>query len=137
MITVKRGRESEYGTFGRLTMPGFSCLTLELPDRGNERNISRIPAGEYEMQRVVTRRPFSGRPDSFWLKDVPDRSGILIHSGNYAGDTTQGLVTHSWGCILLGTSARWLAGQPAVTNSVNTVWRFMALLGDVEQIEVI
>lgn len=137
MILIRRGRESKYGTFGLLTMPGFSCLSLELPDRNNKTNLSRIPAGRYEMQRVITRRPFSGRPDSFWLKDVRGRTGILIHSGNYAGDTLQGLKAHSWGCILLGSDAVWLNGQPAITNSVNTVWRFMSLLGDHETIEVI
>ena len=136
MILIARGRESKYGTFGRLIMPQFTCLTLELPDRDNQTNISRIPAGEYTARRVVTRRPFSGRPDSFWLHPVNGRTGILIHSGTWAGDVAQGLRTHSWGCILLGSKAAWVAGQPGLLHSRQTVWRFMKLLNDVHTVRI-
>lgn len=32
--------------------------------------------------------------------EVPERSGILIHPGNLAGDISKGLKSHSHGCLL-------------------------------------
>lgn len=133
---ILRGRESPYGTFGRLTMADFTCLTLELPDRDNRTNVSRIPAGRYVAKRVRTRRPFSGRPHSFWLHPVEGRTGILVHSGNFAGDVEYGLRTHSWGCILLGRGAAWINGQPGITQSRATVWAWMDRLAEETVIEV-
>jgi hypothetical protein len=73
----------------------FDCKTLELPWLKNQHNISCIPAGKYNVIKYV-------RPDTkkkcFWVKDVPGRTGILIHSGNYA----TGLKVDTLGCILVG-----------------------------------
>lgn len=68
----------------------FECPVLELPDRGNQRNVSRIPAGSY---RVIQHRSPSFGP-SLWIQDVPGRSEVLIHYGNY--------YTNTRGCILPG-----------------------------------
>jgi hypothetical protein len=66
----------------------FCCL--ELPDRGNARNISRIPAGKYRLTPEV-----GGRfRDHFRVHDVPGRDGILGHRGNFPADTR--------GCLILG-----------------------------------
>lgn len=123
-MIIVRVSESDEGTFGYCIVNGKVFRSLELPDRGNQRNISRIPAGEYDVEYVRTRRPHSGRWFSYWIKDVPDRSGILVHSGNWAGDRLKGLKSHSWGCILLGQSVGTLGGQRALISSRPAVYAF-------------
>lgn len=82
-------------TIGRLVvfdgaMIKLQLCTLELPDLGNQKNISCIPEGEYEVHRIYS--PKFGK--CFHVQDVPGRSEILIHKGNYNKDTH--------GCILIG-----------------------------------
>lgn len=76
--------------FDGLDLP-FKCVTLELPDKNNQNNISRIPAGTYR----VVRRWSKKFGNHFHLLDVEGRSLILIHVGNY--------FTQIEGCILVGT----------------------------------
>ncbi len=81
----------ENGTFGVLldgAMP--FAVTLEPPWVDNQKNISCIPKGEYQCESVNTER-FGY---TFMVKDVPNRTGILFHKGNYEDDTA--------GCILVG-----------------------------------
>lgn len=88
----------EYGkmqTLGRLVVFDgkeilLKVLTLELPDLGNQTNISCIPEGKYKVHRIYS--PKFG--NCFHVQDVPGRSAILIHRGNYTKDTM--------GCILVG-----------------------------------
>lgn len=68
---------------------GRFCI-LELPDRNNARNISRIPAGRYRMTPETSPK----FRDYFRIHDVPGRSGILVHRGN--------LPSHTQGCLLIG-----------------------------------
>jgi hypothetical protein len=87
--------DSEKQTIGRMiavvnNKQVFACFTLELPDKNNQRKISCIQKGTY---KVVTRES-EKYGDHFYLKDVPGRDYILIHSGNY--------VSHTEGCILVG-----------------------------------
>jgi len=60
----------------------LDVLTLELPWLDNEREISCIPAGTYKCERL--NHPRFGH--CWWVKDVPGRSEILFHSGNYASE---------------------------------------------------
>lgn len=66
------------------------CHTYELPWRENNRNVSCIPDGTYRVIKASSPRFGS----VFYFRDVPGRSGILIHPGNKAADTQ--------GCILPG-----------------------------------
>lgn len=68
----------------------FTFVTLELPNLHNQTNISSIPAGKYKCE-VVTR---SNGKKAILIKNVPGRSGILIHIGNYYTDIL--------GCVLVG-----------------------------------
>lgn len=68
----------------------YTFCTLELPWKNNARRISCIPAGEYKVIKHVS--PKFG--ECLWIQDVPERSEILIHSGNY--------VTEILGCVLAG-----------------------------------
>lgn len=114
-VFLTRTDRSDHGTFGVLACPelSFSCFTLELPWRDNQRSISCIPAGEY---LVKTRQsPRFGLV--FHVQDVEGRSFILFHSGNYAGDVHKGWKTHSEGCLLFGKARGWIGNQRAVLNS--------------------
>lgn len=72
----------------------YICNTLELPYRDNVRNISCIPAGTYQVNKVDNAK----RGKHFRLISVPHRSAILIHAGNFAS----GLRPDTLGCILPG-----------------------------------
>ena len=79
--------------------------TLEEPNKGNQKGISCIPEGIYNVV------PHNGVVKNVYrLENVPDRSGILIHIGNTTDDIE--------GCILVGLSHGKLGGKPAVMKSV-------------------
>lgn len=107
------------GTFGRLYFPenSWACETLELPWRENERQYSCIPAGDYKCVWRTASRSIGGRRTFYGLESVPGRDGILIHAGNYAGDTRMGWRADSYGCILLGARRGVLGKQRAVLAS--------------------
>lgn len=67
--------------------------TLELPDKDNKRNISCIPKGRY----IVSRHKSPKHGECYHVKNVRDRSMILIHKGNFIEDTQ--------GCILVGMTS--------------------------------
>ncbi len=117
-----RLKRSDQGTRGMLFFDEYNCQTLELPWRDNESNISCIPAGEYKVEIRIS--PKYGQV--YWVTKVPNRTFILIHSGNWAGDRSKGYKTHVNGCILLGQRRGLLIGQWAVLNSRITIKRFMA-----------
>jgi len=68
----------------------FKCVTLELPDRNNERQKSSIPVGVYNVKLHWSLK-FG---DCISVENVPNRFNILIHAGNY--------YTQTEGCILVG-----------------------------------
>ena len=126
-FTLVRLQTSDQGTLGRLISHdgNFQCLTLELPWRDNQFNISCIPAGEYHAEQK-----YSPRFDKalYRLRDseTAPRSAILIHEGNFAGDTKKGYKSDAQGCILLGTQVASFGGQMAVFDSVKAMNAFHA-----------
>lgn len=115
-LTLTRFHWGDEGTFSNLVLPdGKVLICAELPWRDNKNDISCIPAGDYVATHIV--RTPSGRSEVFALRDVPGRTGVLIHVGNYAGDVTRGFKTHSQGCILPGRVWGTLLGQRAVLAS--------------------
>jgi len=106
-ITINR-RYYDDCTIGRLETPGFRCLTLELPWLDNCKGVSCIPAGTYNYN--IAKSPRSGDL-VLWLENVPDRSHIQIHAGNYTRQIK--------GCILVGDSIKYLDhdGILDITNS--------------------
>lgn len=110
LIRLKGERKQTLGSFHlfRNEREVYEAAALELPYKANQRNISCIPAGTYKV--VKGKSPKYGL-GTFQIKDVPNRSFILIHAGNYNQDTK--------GCILLGATLKDINGDGLrdVTNS--------------------
>jgi hypothetical protein len=125
-VIIQREASADHGTFGRLTTEiGWGCNTLELPWRDNRKQQSSIPAGVYRCA-VVQSAKFG---KVYGVANVPTRSGILIHAGNYGGDTKKGLRSDIEGCILLGLSRGMLNHQQVVMQSKQAVADFQAVMG--------
>lgn len=122
--TLQREASTPEGTPGVLVVDGQAWNTLELPWLDNAPKRSCIPDGVYRCALVQS--PRFGRVYS--ILNVPGRSAILIHAGNYAGQIPQHR-THVQGCVLLGERRGTLAGQRAVLVSKPAVRRFMAAMG--------
>lgn len=113
------------GTFGVACFDGHTWVSLECPWYDNKKSISCIPAGSY-VCTLITSRKYG---EVFYVNSVPNRSGILIHAGNFAGDTSRGLRSDSKGCILLGLSQGSLKGQQAILESRRALKQFMQVAG--------
>jgi len=82
----------------------FTCVCIELPDRENQTDVSRIPAGRYPLVRVE-RSPSFDYPH-LWIREVPDRAGVKVHIANYARQLR--------GCVAPGLAFRDLDGDGIV-----------------------
>lgn len=92
------------------------CNVLELPWRENARGVSCIPPGRYLVTYLP--RSASGRyKDVYHVQDVPGRTGILIHKGNWAGDESLGFKADSDGCQLPCMAFKRVGGQIMGVNS--------------------
>ena len=115
---LTRTKTGDTGTFGTLQVRrGESMLVLataELPWRENKQGISCIPKGKYNVS--FTYSP-SKKTKLYRVHNVEGREGILIHSGNWAGDATIGLKTDVMGCILVGFNVTKIQGQDGVDKS--------------------
>lgn len=77
------------GTNGELLLNGGRlCYTIELPWRNNERQVSCIPEGKYELKKRYT--PRFGK--HLILLQVPNRSYILLHAANDALKEIKGCI---------------------------------------------
>jgi len=113
-------------TIGRLSVDGIHCFTLELPWKLNMPQVSCIPPGEYRVTKYQS--PSKGL--CLLLHDVPHRSMIEIHAGNYTSQIE--------GCILVGDSVRYLDADtiPDVTNSKTTLARLIEYLPQESSIKI-
>lgn len=94
IIIITRKKSTKKQTLGELrSFDGkFGCDTLELPWLNNQKNISCIPTGNYICKWNRTLKyPLGG----YEVQNVPNRSGIRLHAGNYFFQVQ--------GCILLGS----------------------------------
>lgn len=113
-------------TTGRLrTDTGYQCLALELPWLGNEPNRSCIPEGDYPYR--VAWSP-NRKSDVIWLDNVPGRSAIQIHTGNY---TSQIL-----GCILPGMAITDL-NNDGILDVSRSGDAFAGLMANIEKTGII
>ena len=105
-LLLIRDTFSEESTIGELFLNGERiCDTLENPYINNERNISCIPEGVYDVRLRLPRESATRNYVHLLVQEVPDRDWILFHRGNTAKDTS--------GCILVGLGSK----QDFVSNS--------------------
>jgi hypothetical protein len=73
------------------------CYTLEPPWRNNEHDVSCIPVGEYDLVKGA-HTDAGGSYPCYTVANVPNRTDIDVHIGNYPADTL--------GCILVGGAVK-------------------------------
>lgn len=124
IVKIKREKSTTKETLGVLTATNagatFTCQTLELPWKQNQKNISCIPTGTYHVSWIYS----WGRMKWIYQLDaVPNRTYIQIHSANYFSDLL--------GCIALGSGREDLNkdGELDVINSRNTIASFQTFMG--------
>jgi len=129
---LKRFDYSDKQTLGSLTIFNgadilFSCYTLELPDLCNAKRKSCIPRGVY---KVVSRRSAKYKKH-YHILDVPNRSYILIHPGNYH--------TQILGCVLVGKKLADINGDgyKDVTSSRKTLKKILEVAPNGFELEII
>jgi hypothetical protein len=107
MATLERFAYGPEATLGRLILDGALFYTIERPWLDNTPFKSCIPEGVYRVE------PYSSPkyPDVWELKEVPERTHILIHAANHAKDV-QGCIGPGMG---LAPGAWW------VTHSQNAM----------------
>lgn len=125
---IERESTGDEGTFGVLVLPKITLFSLELPWRGNSRNVSCVPAGVYPCHLGTMSRTVGGRRKLYVLRGVKDRAGVFIHAGNWAGDRAKGFKSDSLGCPLLGTNRGVLAKQRAVIGSTTAITKLIEYL---------
>jgi hypothetical protein len=98
----------------------FKCKTLELGWNNNERRISCIPEGVYE----VVPRKSKKYGEHYHITNVENRDWILIHHGNFTTDIL--------GCILVGKAHKDINGDKItdVTSSVATMNKLRKAVGE-------
>ncbi len=125
-MILRRIASTEYGTFGTLIDNGIPfALTLERPWVDNERNVSCIPAGVYACNRFSSK----SHSNTFQVMNVPNRTGILFHTGN--------LMEHSAGCILIGETFDLYKGNPAILSSKKGFDEFMSKLENMQDFQLL
>lgn len=77
------------------TIRKFMFYTLELPNLDNQKKVSCIPEGKYKATKFI----HSKKGKTFIIHDVPERTEIMWHAGNYAA----GDYKDTEGCTLMGS----------------------------------
>jgi len=100
--------------------------SLELPWLNNQKYISCIPKGIYKAKKHNS--PKFG--ECLWIQDVPNRSEILVHKGNYYTDIL--------GCVLIGTGLSDINkdGEIDVVSSKTAIGELLSYLKEVDGIMI-
>jgi hypothetical protein len=103
----------------------YKAKAIELPDNGNQHNVSCIPEGTYDTIKID--HPEKG--PCFRVLNVPGRDGILIHKGNYSSVIGK---SDTKGCILPGDCFYDINqdGNIDIINSTKTLNDLLAILPD-------
>lgn len=122
-VEIDRITEGDNQTEGILTVlkgvkKEFQCYTLELSWKDNKKRVSCIPKGVYNVEKRYSTK----YKHHFHVLDVPNRSYILIHQGNFN--------YHTLGCILVGRTMTDINGDGLrdVTASVITMNKLNKIL---------
>lgn len=129
--TLTRTSSLENQTMGKLNVyEGWNIIaiakTLEPPWKNNKRMVSCIPVGKY----WVIKRWSPRFKKHFHILDVPNRTWILIHAGNFYWNST--------GCVLVGEDFGHLNkdGIPDLVNSKAMLKKLLEVLPDRFLLEV-
>ena len=131
-VVITRDKLEDVQTIGTLVLKDdegnklFMCKTLELPWNENKRNESCIPLGNYK----VVARQSAKYNKHYHIQDVPGRSFVLIHIGNFN--------TQTKGCILVGEKLADLNadGYKDVTNSKTTLQKLLKIAPEGFDLEI-
>lgn len=126
-LTLKRLSDNGIQTLGILTLPNGRVLnTLELAWKKNQKKVSCIPVGKYN----VIKRHSKKYGFHFHILDVPNRSYILVHHSNFHFDLL--------GCVAVGTGLKDINndGQLDVTNSKRAMSEMLDILPDEFTLEI-
>lgn len=125
-INIVRLEMTDTVTRGVMLIDGVcKFVTLELPWRDNEKDISCIPFGYYHLI------PHNGEKykNTFLVTKVPDRGAIICpHVGNTATDTR--------GCILIGEKFAEFGTAPAIANSTSAMEAFRRITWGKERLNL-
>ncbi len=131
-LKIKRQPSEPKQTLGEMSVllgatSIYNCKTMELPWKNNEFQVSCIPAGIYKVKK----RKSSKYGEHFHIQDVPKRSLILIHVGNFHSDLL--------GCIAPGKEFIDPNKDKCkdVTDSKNTMKMLNSLLPDEFELTII
>lgn len=105
-MLLKRFCYAPMGTFGTLRYGDLKLYTVEKPWVNNERNISCIPEGSYE---VKGRKYNKGDYYTYEIVGVPNRTLILVHVANLPEEVE--------GCVGIGSGLGAVRNRWAVTGS--------------------
>lgn len=125
-LLIIRDEFSDKSILGKLYLNGeFYGHTLELSWKDNKKSVSCVPKGVYEARKRGGDESAKYKYQHVEILNVPDRSKILIHVGNYPKSTK--------GCVLLGhTRALNFVG-----DSRKAFYKLMYDLQDFEELEVV
>ena len=125
-LELVRVKERHDATLGVLCIDDYPrMVTLEKPWLGNQKDISCIPIGKYNISRHDS--PKFG--ETFLVERVKERSNILFHKGNIPFDTK--------GCILVGMEYSPTLGTSMIEQSKEAFEWFLRYLSGVEEAELI
>jgi hypothetical protein len=113
----------------------FTCLTLELPWKDNQRFVSCYPIGEYYCSKHIS--PTFG--ECILIHNVPNRTDILIHPANYAGSKNPATGKSDLkGCTAVGDKFSDINGDGIldIVNSKTTMKKLLEQLPDVFSLRV-
>ena len=128
-LVIQRGQSTDQGTPGAAELYNAAGVALwqgadmELPDRGDAPDISRIPAGVYIASYYFSN---TFQRKVYHVQNVPGRTAIEIHIGNFAGDKSKGFRSDVLGCTVLGTEIGTIEGQTACLDSAVAYDSFVA-----------
>ena len=120
LVHIDRIDADDKQTLSELRIVGheFTCKVLELVWKDNQKRISCIPTGDYEVSKRWSEKYGS----HFIVLNVPNRSYILWHYGNFHKNTL--------GCLLMGKSFMDINGDGYrdVTSSKYTMTELYKIL---------
>ena len=106
----------------------FSCVTLELPWKGNMRRISCIPKGIYPCKKRKSSKTFNY--EHILVMNIPGRSGVCIHIINFSRQLL--------GCVGVGRKFVDLDkdGLKDITSSGDTLKELLSYLPNEFELEI-